>query len=211
VKKKSPSRLSKPKLERPLDCWHNGGVIEIHQYARSLQDAVKTLVGELDRNARTDWAACPIVLLYRQALEIHLKLLVGERSNFLVPPNDHITLHKTHSLRWLAQIVCQIIKKVGWEGEFKCEGVSSLADFSALVNDVEIFDPVCRAIRSSRSPNSVSDFYRTFDIFQFAAKLDALLELLDSTADALAAEWDHREESAAGAEISGEDFKPTIH
>jgi hypothetical protein len=89
--------------------------------------------------------------------------------------------------------------------------VSSLAEFSALVTEVESFDPVARAIRSARTPNSVSEFYRTFDIFQFATKLDALLELLDSTADALAATWDQRGEEADGPEFKGGDcFKPTI-
>jgi hypothetical protein len=34
-------------------------------------------------------------------------------------------------------------------------------------------------------------------IGEFGRKMDALLELLDSTADALAAEWDMRSEAAA--------------
>jgi hypothetical protein len=36
----------------------------------------------------------------------------------------------------LAQIVGQIIKAVKWKGEFKCDGVSSHADFSALVSEL---------------------------------------------------------------------------
>jgi hypothetical protein len=82
-------------------------------------------------NARTDWDVCPVVLLYREALELHLKALVGEGSSFLKSRTDPISLSRTRSLRWLAQIVCQIIRRVGWESEFTCEGVSSLADFSA--------------------------------------------------------------------------------
>jgi len=39
--------------------------------------------------------------------------------------------------------------------------------------------------------------------------MDALLELLDSTADALAAEWDQRA-NAADVQFDGGDFKPTI-
>jgi hypothetical protein len=38
----------------------------------------------------------------------------------LPTPTDPLTLAKTRSLRWLAQIVGQIIKAVGWENEFKC-------------------------------------------------------------------------------------------
>jgi hypothetical protein len=214
MKKTPASRLSKMKTEgrSPVESWHAGGDIEILQYARSLRTAASTLVGKLkrDRSAKAAWDICPVVLLYRQALEINLKMVVGEGSNFLEKRTDPISLSTTHSLRWLAQIVGQIIKKVGWESEFKCECVSSLAEFSALVNEVETFDPVTRAIRSARSPNSVSEFYRNFDIFQFATRLDAVLDLLASTADALAATWDMREEPMAGGEFDGGVFTPTI-
>ena len=212
----------KPRAKSTLPSWHNGADAEIHLYARSLQQAAKTLVGKLepdqeldqepDQSARTDWDACPIVLLYREALE--LQALVGEGSNFLKTRTHPISLFRTHSLRWLAQIVCQIIRTVGWEADFTCEGVSSLADFSALVDEVESFDPVTRAIRSSRAKgaNSVSQFYRTFNVAQFAKKLDGLLDLLGATADALAATWDLQ------TEVSGEEtfhargnIKPTIH
>jgi hypothetical protein len=210
MKKPPVSRLSRSKTEtRGLrDTWHNGGDAEILRYSRSLQKAAGTLVEklDLDQNAETEWDTCPVVLLYRQALEIHLKFLVGEGSNFLRTRIDPISLAGTHSLRWLGQIVCQIIRAVGWESDFICEGVSSLAEFSALVNEVEAFDPVARAIRlGAKDPAAVSAYYRAFDVGQFAEKLDGLLDLLDVTADALAAMWDQREEFDGG-----DDSKPTI-
>jgi hypothetical protein len=187
---------SREKSEIPIRSWHNGGETEIRFYARSLQNAARTLIGkpEPKPSARPDWDVCPVVLLYRQALEIHLKMLVGDGSNFLRNRTDPISLSTTHSLRWLAQIVCQIIRAVGWENNFTCGGVSSLADFSALVNEVESFDPITRAIRSSTAggANSVSQYYREFDVVRFANNLDALLDLLNSTAEALAATWDQR-------------------
>jgi hypothetical protein len=214
MKKTPTSRVSKSKAgtRSSRETWHGGSDIEFRQYARSLQNAAKVLVGklDLDRSARNDWDACPVVLLYRQALETNLKMLVGEGSKFLPSPTDHITLFKAHSLRWLAQIVCQIIRKIGWESEFKCEGASSLVEFTALVYEVECCDPVSRGVRHSRTgdPQSVSQYFQTSDILQFAKRLDALLDLLGSTTDALAAEWDQR--AAALAEFDGGDFKPTI-
>ena len=214
MRKPSVSRFSKMKLGKSmrLDQWHNGNDLEIGFYARSLQSAARILVGKLDREARTGWDVCPAVLLYRQALELHLKLLVGEGSNFLTSPTDPISLSTTHSLRWLAQIVCQIIRKVRWESDFKCEGVSCLTEFSAVVNEVESFDPVTRLIRSRRTggPDSVAQYVQNFDIFGFAAKLDALLDLLNSTADALAAEWNVRETAMADTDFGSSDFEPTI-
>ena len=216
MKKTSAGAISRPNTgSRSFrESWHNGGDTEIFLYARSLRLAAKTLAGalEADQNARTDWDVCPVVLLYREALELHLKSLVGEGSNFLKKRTDPISLSGTRSLRWLAQLVCQIIRTVGWERDFTCEGVSSLADFSALVNEVECFDPVARAIRSSKTggPNSVSQYYRTFNVVQFAKKLDGLLDLLDVTADGLAATWDQRAEASGTECDGGDDFKPTI-
>jgi hypothetical protein len=214
MKKKLITCLPNPKTEgrSPVEAWHHGGDIEVLKFARSLQKAAKTPIGKLDLDwsAKTGWDICPVVFLYRQALEIHLKMLVGEGSNFLSSPTDPIALYKTHSLRWLAQIVCQIIRPVGWENEFTCEGVSSMADFSALVNEVESFDPVARAIRSSRSPNSVSENYRTFDLFKFATRLDAVLDRLDSSADALAATWDMQTNAMPDGKFDGRGFRPTI-
>jgi hypothetical protein len=212
MRKKPPVlRFPKPKaVAQTADRhWHNGGDIEIGFYARSLHKAAKTLIETLDLepNPKTAWDACPIILLYRQAVELHLKALVGEGGNFLPSPTDSITLYKTHSLRWLAQIVCQIIKAVRWESEFRCEGVASLADFSALVSELEALDPVAVAVHSrSRSRDgSVPHQLRPPNVVQFAKKLDGVLDLLDSTADALAATWDQR-----AAMEGDDDFKPTI-
>src|ERR1039457_6601989 len=218
MKKKPPIiRLAKPKAVFQSDerSWHNGGVIEIGLYARSLHKAAKTLIATLDLepNSKTAWDACPAILLYRQSVELHLKALVGEGSNFLPSPTDPITLYKTHSLRWLAQIVCQIIKAVRWESQFKCEGIAALADFSAVVNELEALDPVSIAVHSrrrARHDGSVPHQLQRPTVVQFAKNLDPLLELLDSTADALAAEWDMRSEAPTDANGKGDGFEPII-
>jgi hypothetical protein len=82
--------------------WHNGGDIDIGLYARSLQRAAKSLIVDIEPSVKEGWDACPIILLYRQAVELHLKALVDEGGNFLRERTDSISLYKTHSLRWLA-------------------------------------------------------------------------------------------------------------
>jgi hypothetical protein len=220
MSKKPPLiRFSKPKtVAQSADrSWHNGGDIEIHLYARSLHIAAKTLIATLDLkpNLKTAWDACPVILLYRQAVELHLTFLVGEGSNFLPSPTDAISLYKTHSLRWLAQIVCQIIKTVGWEKEFKSNGAGSLADFSALVGELESLDPVSYAVNSSGRPRDglVPHQLQPHNVIRIAKKMDGLLDLLNATADALAATWDLRAEgiSVQLDPEAGEDFGPTIH
>jgi hypothetical protein len=208
MKKRPVSRFSKPKTKKSgtIESWHNGADAEIHLYARSLQKAAKSLLETLEpeQNPGTAWNVCPIIWLYRQALELHLKALVGEGSNFLKSKTDPISLYRTHSLRWLAQIVCQVIKTVGWESDFVCEGISNLAEFSSLVNEIQSLDAVSH-FASGHDHGSAAQTFQKISAVQFARKLDALLELLDVTADALAAAWDQR------AEASGQNnFGPTI-
>lgn len=218
--KKKPPAIQFPKTKpvaQPDDRhWHNGGDIEIGLYARSLHKAAKLLIETLDLepNPKTAWDACPVILLYSQAVELHLKALVDEGGNFLKERTDPLTLAKTHSLRWLAQIVCQIIKAVKWENEFKCEGVSSLADFSALISELEELDPVWVLVRpGNRRPDGwAKNQLLPPNVVQFAKKLDALVDLLAATADGLAAEWDLRGDGIS-SDINldaGDDFKPTI-
>ena len=195
MKKKPPVlRSPQPMAETDDRSWHNGGDIEIMMYARSLHRTAMNLVASLDMKPypKTAWDACPVVLLYRQSVELYLKTLVDEGGNFLKERTDSITLAKTHSLRWLAQIVCQIIKAVRWESEFKCEGVSSLADFSALMSELEELDPVWVLVRpgNRRSDGSVPPQLLPPNLGRLAKKLDALIDLLDAIADGLAAKSD---------------------
>ena len=100
-----------------------------------------------------------------------------------------------------------------WENEFKCEGVSSLADFSALVNELEALDPVAVAVRpANRRPDGwVPNQLLPPNVVPFAKKLDAMIDLLDATADALAAKWDmQRDENSADELLTGDYFGPTI-
>ena len=218
MKKYKGSSASKPKprLKTADRQWHNGADVEIGFYARSLHFAAKKLIASLDLkpNPKTAWDATPIILLYRQALELLLKSLVGEGSNFLKSPTDPISLYTTHSLRWLAQIVCRIIRTVGWEKEFKSDGAGSLADFSALMDELEALEPVSFVVHSkSRARDgSVPDQLRPANVIRLAKKLDGLLDLLAATADALAATWDLRAEGISTELDSetGEEFKPTI-
>lgn len=218
ARKPPVSKLPKPKAPAHSDVqsWHNGGDIEIALYARSLHRAAKTLIAALDLkpNVRTAWDASPVILLYRQAVELHLKALVDTGNNFLPSPTDSITLYKTHSLRWLAQIVCQIIRKVRWEDEFKCEGITSLADFSAVVNELEELDPVSYAVHSASRDRGGSAPPQLLppNIVRFAARLDAFLDLLAATADGLAATWDLQQDGISEEDFGdGQSFKSTIH
>jgi hypothetical protein len=189
--------------------WHNGGDIEISMYARSLHEAARSLIASLalQPNTNTAWDACPVVLLYRQAIELHLKTLVDEGGDFLKERTDSISLLKTHSLRWLAQIVGQIIKVLKWENEFKCDGVPGLTEFSTLISEREELDPVAVAVRpgNRRSDGWVPNQLLPPNVVQFGKKLDGLIALLEATADALSGTADQNAEL-----LAPRTFPPTI-
>ncbi len=191
------------------ETWHNGADVEILLFSRSLQAAAKVLIGKLksEPDLWTGFDSAPIILLYREAVELHLKLLVGEGGNFLNSKPDPISLYRTHSLRWLAQITVQIIKKVNWERDFTCLGISDLADFSAKVQELEALDPVYSAVNpSAANVPRESKSRKQFDVIRFEQETDALIELLTATADSLAEMWDQRTGMTERSEHVGPGF-----
>jgi hypothetical protein len=104
------------------------------------------------------------------------------------------------------------VKAVRWESQFKCEGVASLADFSAVVSELAALAPVSIAVHSGSRARDGSVPYQLHppNVVQFAKNLDCLLDLLDSTTDALAAEWAMRSEVTTEGSGSDGGFGPTI-
>jgi hypothetical protein len=209
--------MSNPEQHPGIRDWHNVLDEEFFLYARAFRAAAKemALAVELAPGPFTKFAACPVVFIYRHALELHLKaLILGGGRNFLATKPDRMSVYKTHSVSWLAQFVCQIVTALNWEKEFRCEGIETLADFKALVEDVNSVDPGPYSFRypaSAEAPASAEN-NSAFSIREFARRMDALLELLDSTADALAATWDMQSEAVAldAALFAGKDIEPTI-
>lgn len=207
--------VSNPRRLNPVLDWHADPQMKLALYARSFHKAAKALAGtlEFDSGAFDEFDVCPVVSMYRQAAELHLKaFVVGDGGNFLAIKPDPMSTMKTHSLSWLAQFVCQIVTAVKWEAEFKCEGVETLTDFKAVIEKLNAVDPAAYAFRRpvhTEEPGSVrSDI--AFNIPEFARRVDALLGLLDATADALAAEWDLRSDAATEANWKGGFFEPPI-
>lgn len=181
---------------------------DLFLYAHSFHRAAKTLATafQADANLSAEAGASAVVFMYRHALELHLKAIVlGEGGNFLDTKPDHISVSKTHSVSWLAQFVCQIVTVLKWEQEFKCEGIETLADFKAVIEEVNSVDPGSYSFRCPVDPQSETS------VMEFARRMDAVIGLLESTGDALAAEWDLRSDGADGeAGWDGGGFGPII-
>lgn len=220
--KKKPSPASRRLVSNPgshstVSNWRNVPERDLWLYARSFHSAAKKLAGtfEVDPGPMSDFDPCPVVFMYRHAIELHLKALVlGEGGNFLATKPDHLSVYKTHSVSWLAQFVCQIVTALKWETEFRCDGVENLADFKAIIEEINSVDPgfAFRYPGKTEVPGSIPG-QLAFSLREFAGRMDAILGLLDSIADALAATWDMQTGAAASeTELhAGNDFEPTIH
>jgi hypothetical protein len=204
----SRSSTSKPGLDNSLRKCHNVPPWELFLYARSFHLAAKALAATFlpEANSLSDFDAYPVIFMYRHALELHLKAFVlGEGANFLETKPDPISIRNSHSISWLAQFVCQIITAVKWEEEFRCEGINTLADFKAFIDDVSSVDPGLYTFRWPINPREQSA------VHEFGQKMDAVIGLLESTADALAAEWDMRSEvGEIEDDLAGGGFEPTV-
>lgn len=184
-------------------------VDDLFLYAHSFHKAAQALAGSLrGGDPVSDVGLSPVVYLYRHALELHLKaILLGDGGNFLATRPDRLSIYKTHSVTWLGQFVCQIVTGVGWQREFRCEGIENLEDFKPAVGEMNSVDPGSYAFQLPGETEAKG----AFDVRGFATKMDALLELLNSTADGLAAEWDLRSGTVTlESDGPGGGFEPTI-
>ena len=218
--RKKPARrlvMSNPEKHPSIQDWHNVPEEEFFLYARAFRAAAKkmALAVELAPGPSAKSPLAMVVFMYRHALELHLKaLILGDGGNFLATKPDRLSVYRTHSVSWLSQFVCQIVTAVNWEKEFRCEGMRRLPTLrlSWKISIPSILAHIRSAIPpASKAPDSVRG-NSTFDAREFGRRIDALLDLLDSTADALAATWDTQSEAAAlyAALYVGKDIEPTI-
>jgi hypothetical protein len=135
-----PNRLTEPHEKR----LHNIPAQDLFLYARSFHAAAKTLLESLQPNANRLSVSdvCPVLLLYRHAIELHLKgVVLRGGGNFLPTKPDEISVRRSHSVSWLAQFVCQIVTALKWEDHFTCEGVEDLASFKRAIEEINAVDP----------------------------------------------------------------------
>jgi hypothetical protein len=97
-KKRSPgSRLtvSDPRSHNTVLNRRNIPAGDLFLYARSYHKAAKALAGslQLDINPFAEFDICPVVFMYRHAVELHLKAIVlGEGGNFLATKPDTLSM-----------------------------------------------------------------------------------------------------------------------
>ena len=125
---------------------------EFGVYAASFHRAGRALVQQLaEANGYRDTDACPIIFLYRQALELYIKgtLVSGERLLMLkgeALPIDKRLLGK-HCLSPLVPGMAAVCRAAGWQWATDVPNFKSESEFRCYLQALEAVDPLSFAFR----------------------------------------------------------------
>ena len=159
---------------------------EFDLYGEAFHRAGKALAARIESD---DWFhsldACPIVYLYRQALELHFKsiIITGNavfRLQGSAEPVNESKILRTHSLRKLLTSIRPIMEEMGWMDDASYETVYGFAEMQRVIHEFDDIDPKSYAFRypvDSKGRGSVSHHF-SFDVRAFVAQLDPILDLL---------------------------------
>ncbi len=180
--------------------WSHNPPGELAAWSRCYQASAKELAQSLlERSFYADREACPIVFLYRHALELCLKALLLEAAELYNKEGESPPFSKKvlgdHDLRPLATPLESVFKRFSWRRESKCEKghVPSYDDVLRIVNELDQFDsksfafryPIDKSFKLPLLPHSLD-----FNLHDFVLLLDPVLETLQSLVDAVDSEND---------------------
>ena len=187
--------------------WHRAPEEEFDIYAGVYWNAAQTLAKNLDLDRIFGYDACPIVFLYRHALELYLKaVLLGDGANFLRnKPDPKFVMNSNHSLKGLVPYVREIFERLAWENTFGKDEVRTFDDFEALVDELCDVDKDSYAFRypvDKKLQGAVPGHF-TFNARDFARKMDDALTTLSGACDMLPELWQAKCEAAYHASTEG--------
>ena len=155
------------------------------------------------RRGYNDLDACPIVFLYRHALELYMKAIVRRGESLLsiagaklpIPPRAL----EQHALPPLVDPIRTIFSHVGWLSKSQPEGRRMFREFEKLVRDVSRLDSGSYTFRypvNKKNQASVSHHFG-FNVLEFAEQVEKTIRFLDGAATGLEEEWDQASEMYA--------------
>jgi hypothetical protein len=142
-----------------------------------------------ERAAAEEWFhsldACPIVFLYRQALELHFKsIIITGNAIFRIQgkaePVDVKEIFKIHTLKVLLDGIAPIMEEMKWLDDFEYEGLKGWSDVEKIIKEFDAIDSGSYAFRypvNKKGQGSVSHHF-SFDVRIFVQKLDPLIKIL---------------------------------
>ncbi|OGC04431.1 hypothetical protein A2276_08675 [candidate division WOR-1 bacterium RIFOXYA12_FULL_43_27] len=174
---------------------------EFGAYAEAYHEAGKLLVCRLDESeGYSDIQACPIVFLYRHALELYIKGIIIDGNNILsllgkTPVVDTNDLGK-HDLLPLIPAIKQVFTAIGWLTENK--GTKEVEEVVEIIKCFNGLDSNSFSFRYPVNKKGLSILSENFilNVVEFAKKADPVFDLLDGAIVGLSEEWQTRADNA---------------
>jgi hypothetical protein len=171
-------------------------------YAEGFHTGARALVARLATGPLfTMFEACPIIFLYRHALELYLKAIAIWGRDLLdlagVSCPDPGKALTNHPLRDLMPTMEAVVRALGWDWDLGTDSLRTKQDFDALLNELDRVDPKSYAFRypvDKKGNASLPEGY-TLRFPEFVRRLDDLLQALDG----MATELEYRLEEAREA------------
>lgn len=164
---------------------------EFGLYGDSFHRAAQVLVARTaPGGSMNSFDVCPIVFLYRHALELQLKSIILRRDDILrLDGKGELTekdLFTEHSLTKLLRLAGHIVTdEMEWKDKF--EEVGGYMEFEQIIKEFDSIDRRSDAFRypvNKKGEGSVEHNF-AFDVHNIAGRLDPILNLLRAAADSL--------------------------
>jgi hypothetical protein len=158
---------------------------ELAAYGRSYREAATHLVEHMASSHYRDPDACPIVFLYRHAVELYLKSLIHWGNNLLRLNGKPIAPHKNifaeHRLGVLLKCAKPILRFQKLLTNWGVPEFDGFRDAEVLIRELEQFDP---GSYSFRYPNTTKGrdalpHHFVFNVVEFGEKFDQLIKIFD--------------------------------
>lgn len=176
---------------------------EFDLYAQAFHHAAQSLAEQMmSKSGYNDLDACPIIFLYRHALELYLKaiLRIGkvilDLAEYEKPIQDKDIMG--HELSKFYSKLRNIFEYVNWNWELNIEGLSSFEDLEKLLQDFDSIDAQSTTFRyplKIKGQESVTHHF-VVNIPRFCQQMDELLNLLDGATRSLRQIRDSKMEEA---------------
>ena len=158
---------------------------EFPYYANKYRDAAHYLTEKMAaKSGFHDLEACPIVFLYRHALELYFKGIIINgiwlESLSKREPVNYPKVINSHNLSCLLPHVKSAIISVGWKWPIKIENNNETNTLDDLVKEIESVDNHSFSFRypTNKSLEPTLEKHFSFNIFIFAGKMQAICDLL---------------------------------
>jgi hypothetical protein len=159
---------------------------ELAAYGRSYHEAAQHLVEHMASTHYRDPDACPIVFLYRHAIELYLKEIIHWGNN-LLKLNRKVTvaqknIYTEHRLRILLKSIKPILRFRNLLDNWGDPHFNSFRDVEKIIRELEEFDPGGSSFRypvDTSGKNATLPHHFCFNVLAFGEKFDHLVNILD--------------------------------